>query len=347
MSERMTNILGYLTLAAILGAIWILFGEDPGREQGARGEPTFKGLAERINETALIKLDFIDESLSLERTGDTWAVVERDGYRADTGKVRAFLRGLARSERREPKTASTDRFEQIGLGADATRIQLADDTGGSLLDISMGNRKDSANGRSLTYVFQATDTRSWLVTGLEAAPVDPTEWLDKDLLAISESRIRSVSVNGTRLQRALDDTEFQVADLAAGETMAPSYKRAEPARTLSSLSFEDVQKITNPLAEPVGQTELATHDGLIVSITLFVLGEDNWAQLSARYDSAAASEGEAGELPAAPADGAAEATALSSKTRGWLFKLSSIDADIVKQDRSDFVNSAETDAASS
>lgn len=103
MSERMTNILGYLTLAAILAAIWILFGEDPAREQGARGERTFAGLAERVNETAGITLSQGDEQLVVSRNDDAWQVDNRGGYPADADKVRALLRGFARSERREPK----------------------------------------------------------------------------------------------------------------------------------------------------------------------------------------------------------------------------------------------------
>lgn len=56
MSERLTNILGYLTLVAILAAIWVMFGEDPSREQGGRGEATFEGLSERINDAAGIAI---------------------------------------------------------------------------------------------------------------------------------------------------------------------------------------------------------------------------------------------------------------------------------------------------
>lgn len=347
MSERMTNILGYLTLAAILGAIWILFGEDPTRDQGARGERTFAGLAERVNETASLSLAKGDESLRLERSGDTWGVVQRNSYPANVEMIRAFLRGLALSKRREPKTANPVRFDRLGLGESATRVRLADDTGGSLLDVSMGTRKENTSGRSLTYIFQETDTRAWLVGGLENAPLDPAEWLDTGLLDINEARIRSVTVNGTVLERGAAETAFRVAGLADGETGAAAYKLAEPSRTLSGLSLIDVQKTGNPLVDPIASVEAVTHDGLIVSIAVFMMGEDNWAQIDARHDVAAASEGEAGILPEVPGDGPSEAASIAQKTKGWLFKLSSFDADILKQERSDFVDSPEADAAAS
>ena len=342
MSERMTNILGYLTLAAILAAIWILFGEDPSREQGARGERTFAGLAERVNETARITLANGGEQLVLTRADDSWRVENRSGYSANTDKVRSLLRGFARSERREPKTANPERFDTLELGDAATTVILADETGGTLLNVRIGKRKEGGSGRSLTFIFQETDTRAWLVSGIEDVPVDATEWLATDLLGLAEQRIRSVTLNDVTLSRPLGGAGYSVAGLADGETAVASYKLAEPARTLAGLDLADVEQTANPLMEPTGTGELLTHDGLRVRFTLFEQSDATWVQLEADYDAARASEGEAGELPQAPADGQAEEAELNAKLRGWLFKLSSFDADILKQNRADFV---ETDAA--
>ncbi len=347
MSERMTNILGYLTLAAILGAIWILFGEDPTRDQGARGERTFTGLADRVNETSTLRLTKKDDSVTLERVDGAWTVQERAGYAADGNKVRSFLRGLAVSERREPKTANAERFDRLGLGVEATRVQLLDDTAGDLLDFRMGTRKENASGRSLTYIFQEKDTRSWLVGGLNEASLDAVEWLEPDVLNIDPARIRSLDINGVQLERALNETEFRVADLADTEVEVASYKRAEPARTLSGLTLDDVEKNGNPLMDPVSNIELVTHGGLVISMIVFEKGEDHWAQVTARHDITIAADGLAGELPSAPEDGAGEAAQISQKTKGWLFKLSSFDANILVQGRADFVETDDEGAATS
>jgi len=345
MSERMTNILGYLTLGAILVAIWILFGEDPNRDQGGRGEPTFSGLADRINETAKLVLKKDEQTLTLERQGENWIVAERSGYAANAEKVRAFLRGLAVSKRREPKTANPERFAKLGLGTESTKVQLADDTGGVLIDIEMGTRVD--NGRSLTYIFQPTDTRAWLVSGLNAAPLEPTEWLDQSLPTIALERIRTINLTGVSLTSALGENDFIVEGLKETENMAAAFRRAEPARTLVGLSLEDVRKTTNPLADPVGTVEAITHDGLKLTLILYEMEDASWGQLTAVYDAVLADQGEAGQLPEAPADGAVEAAAFNEKTRGWLFKLTSFDAEILRQNRADFVELTETDAAGS
>lgn len=347
MSERMTNILGYLTLAAIMAAIWILFGEDPTRDQGARGERTFAGLSERINETAAITLTKTDAAVSLVREGEQWQVASKFGYPADQEQVRSVLRGFALSERREPKTANASRFPALELGDAATNVVLSDDTGGVLLDVQAGKRKEGGSGRSLTYIFQATDTRSWLVSGIEALPMDPTEWLDTSLLDIAPQRIQSVTLNGVTLTRELGDTNYSVASIADGEVPAASFKLAEPARTLGRLSLEDIQKTANPLMDPVANGTLKTHDGLTLTVTLFDSDDDNWVQLDANYSAEDASEGDAGTLDGAPADGAAEAAAIDERVQGWLFKVSGFAADILRQTRDDFIESSDADAAAS
>ena len=125
MSQRLTNILGFLTLFAILGAIWVMFGEDPTRDQGARGERTFAGLEERINEVAALEIKQGDITITIEKSGSEWHLKERGGYLVDSDKVRAVLRGIALSARREPKTANKSRYARLGLGDDALKIGRA------------------------------------------------------------------------------------------------------------------------------------------------------------------------------------------------------------------------------
>lgn len=344
MSERMTNILGYLTLAAILAAIWILFGEDPSRDQGARGERTFSGLAERINETATITLSKADQSVTLHRDGEKWRVASKSDYPADDAQVRAFLRGFALSERREPKTANQDRFSILELGPLATLVTLADDTGGPLLEVQIGKRKEGGSGRSLTYIFQPTDTRAWLVSGIEDASLDASEWLEQSLFDVSEDRIRSVILNGVTLERALGAGNFTVSGIAEGETPVAAYKLAEPARTLARLSLLDVQHTTNPLMDPAASGAFITHDGLRIAFTLYESGNDKWIQLAAEHSLDLVSEG---ALVDAPENSAGEAQNLNAKLRGWLFKISDFDANILMQTRTDFVESPETDVNAS
>lgn len=337
MSERLTNILGYLTLFAILGAIWVMFGEDPSLRQGARGEPTFEGMAERINEVHSLSVIKGNEKVTVKRGDDGWLVNERSNYRADSEKIIAVLRGIALSERREPKTANKERYDRLGLGDSALKIALRDETDGLLLEFDMGSRKDFADGRSLSYISQKRDTRSWLVTGLAETFASPGWWLKRPLLNIRQGRISDVIINGTWLTRKLGAQNFTLQGLRADETAAGYWVLADPARIISSLSFEDVQAVTNPLADAAGLLELSSHDGLSMTVKLFVLEGAHWAQLSAEFSADERNEGEAGELQEAPEDGVAEVAAINEATRGWLFKLSEADAKILLRKREDFL----------
>ncbi|WP_417450432.1 DUF4340 domain-containing protein [Kordiimonas sp.] len=324
-------------MIAILGAIWVMFGEDPARDQGARGEATFEGLADRINDAAGIAVGQGDTTTHLNKVGGEWRVIERDGYKADRAVVNDFLRGLALSERREPKTSNEQRFDKLGLGDDALAIKVLDSDDNALLSFQMGTRKDSPNGRSLTYIFQKKDTRSWLVSGLANTSADPAWWLDAEVLDVAENRFSRISYGDIRLERPLGDSKYVIADLVEGEIAQADWQLRDPARVLSNLNFDDVRKMGNPLTDPVGALSAETYDGLAVRLTLFEISGAVWAQVSADYDADHADEGESGTLPAAPADGAAEAAAIIERTRGWLFKLSDYDAKVLLRKRADFL----------
>lgn len=339
MSERLTNILGYLTLFAILGAIWVMFGEDPTLRQGARGEPTFEGMAERINEVhRLTVTQGSGAGVTLLRRGDTWQVKERSGYEADNEKIVTILRGVALSERREPKTANIERFDRLGLGDTALKISLYDDTDGLLLEFDMGSRKDFADGRSLSYISQKRDTRSWLVTGLAETSASAGWWLKRPLLSIAQGRVSDVIISGTWLTRKAGDQNFTLQGLRADETAAGYWVLADPARVISSLSFDDVKALANPLVEAVSTLELSTYDGLSMLVKLYEIEDGYWAQLSAAFDADARNQGAAGELQGAPEDGVAEAAAINELTRGWLFKMSEADARVLLRKRANFLS---------
>ena len=343
MSQRLTNILGYLTLFALLGAIWILFGEDQARDQGGRGDRTFAGMESRINDVQVLALVSGEQTVTLERGEAGWLLRERDGYRADDAKIRAVLRGIALSERREPKTANAKRFERIGLGEKAVKVTLLDIDGTDMLTFDAGKRSAVSGDRSLTYILQQSDTRSWLVTALGEVSADPAWWLDKALIDIDEARVCRITLGDAVLTRALGQSDLALDSLTAEEKQVPAWKLSEPLRSLAGLSFTDVIALGNPLSETVANAELVTHDGLRITAGLYDRDGATWAQLAATFDAELLSTGEAGELPAAPADGAAEAEALQGRFRGWIFKLAPYDAETLKRGRSDFIEAQEAD----
>ncbi|WP_374765085.1 DUF4340 domain-containing protein [Yunchengibacter salinarum] len=370
MSTRLTTLLGWLTLLAVLGAIWVLFGEPPGATKGGRGEPLFPELANRINSADRLELTGQDRQVTLARADGAWRVTDRAGYPADQARVRDVLRGLVLSRRREPKTANADWFARIGLGEKAVTLTVLRGTGTRLAQLDLGERSANRAGDSLTYVKRTDEPRSWLVTGLPRVSANPGFWIDKTLLGVDQVAIRSVALGGpdrtsATLARQAPDEAFVLADMAEDETPVSRWSRREPARVLSGLSPEDVRSGNNPIDAPVGHVTLTGFDGLVVRLALFdgaALGAEEglWARISADVAETLPADGDdqAGEeTPAADApaeaplaeDGAAEepsdasegpqarAAALMVRTRGWLYRLPADAADVLTRDRSAFL----------
>ena len=336
MSERLTNILGYLTLFAILGAIWVLFGEDPSKEQGARNEPTFSAIAQKINDVAKIDIQSNQGNVSLERTEAGWVVGNRDRYKADDEKVREFLRGVAKSERREPKTANKSRFDVLGLGEEALNVSLSDESGAPILRYAMGKRKENAtSGRSLTYIYQSKDTRSWLVSALAEAQADPAWWLNHGLFSFDDARVSDVTVNGVWLTRKFGDTDFKLQGVKATEQALPNWRLHSPARAIANFRFVDAKKLGNPLAEPFAQAVLNTYDGMVVTVDIYQMDGARWAKISAAYDDTLRLDTDSLKTVA---EVQAEIADITAKTREWVFKLSEIDAGTLSSVRADFIS---------
>lgn len=346
MSERLTNILGYLTLFAVLAAIWVLFGEDPTLDQGARGEHTFAALDKHINDATELDLKAGDKTAVIKHGKGGWVVIERDDYPADMSKLVGVLRGMALSKRRDPKTGNKDHFDRIGLGGKALAITLKGKDGKTLAQFDMGTRKDGADGRSLTYIYQEKDTRAWLVTGLAEAKADPVWWLDTRVLDLDESRFAQLKIGDATLTRPLGSEDFTLEGLKKGEEAAPVWELREPSRALAYLSVTDVRKVANPLMDPKGKVVATTHDGLTLTLTLYSMDGGTWAQVAASFDAKAREDGKAGELKGAPVDGAKEAADIDARTRGWLYRLSDRTGELFTRTRKDFLK-AKTDAAKS
>jgi len=349
MSEKLINILGCLTLVTILGAAWVMFGEDPKKEQGARGERIFAGLEKRINEAQSFTVTQDGNTVTVEKSGDVWAVQERSGYKAEKKRVVDFLRGVALSDRREPKTANKDLYARLGLGGKALKVALKDDTGGQLLAFDMGKRSGGRKDKkSLTYVSQERDTRSWLVTGLAEASADPVWWLEKKVLAVGYERVVLAQVGEVQLTRKEGERDFELADLKEGEEAISKWQLLEPARMISNLTFEDVQKVSNPLSDPVGTAFIKTNDGLKVTLTLYKIDDAIWAQAAAAVDlpefvdgaeaEEAMSQGNRDDLYA---DRQEEVANINAKIGGWLFKLSDNDGSTLTRERRDFLTSGD------
>lgn len=321
MSERLTSILGWLTLAAILAALWVLFGEDPSLEQGARQGPLYEAMADRLDQLQQISVGNLRAQTTLVRGDTGWVIKERSDYPASHAMVARLTTGLVRSTRREPKTTRKEKFPVLGLGGAAVGIRFQDANGEPLFpSLDVGTRSEGGSGRSLTYVYKTGDSRAWLVTDMPALSAEPEAWINTDLMDLDQSLIAEVDYGSFKLVRD-EAGAFTLENLAEGETAASPFKLMDPARIFAGLKAEDVQALSNPLSEPVTTLGLVTADGLRLDFTLFMLGNQSWVQVKASGTGA---------------------EAYAAKLTGWVFAIGEPEAEIMNRSRTDYLQLPDT-----
>ena len=344
MSQRLTSVLGWLTLVLVIGALWVLFGEDPTKNAGERGGPLFDDGATRFEAAEKLSLTSGGDVAGLVKVGDTWVVATRDDFPADAAKVRALLRGLILSKRREPKTGNLKRFDQLGLGEDGLALLVSNQTQ-ELASLKVGKRSEGATGRSLTYVYRDGDSRAWLVSDLPALTAQSSDWLADILSDIDDARLKSASFPGYTLERSAQGMVPALSGLQDGEEMEPDWKRTGAFRTLGRLAYQDVKALGNPLYDPLTTVTLDSFDGLRLTFTVYELNDGAdalWFALKADYDGARAvsDSAETTVIEGAPADGASEAAALNAAATGWLFKATDAMKDVLTRGRDGYITAA-------
>ena len=352
MTQRQTTVLGFVTLIAVLAAIWLAFGQRGGStvDEGV-GQPLVAGLAERINDVTHVHLTGPDGETMLTRVNGDWQVAERDGYRADADKVREMLVGLVRAERLEPKTANPDRFDRLGLDADqGVTVTLEAGAGERITTVRVGRRR-FAGTNPRTFVLPDGEERSWLVSSLPSIGSGPVVWLDREVAEVARARLAGVTLTHpggevVRITRAGPaDTNFTLEGLGEGEALTTPSAANAPATALLSVRADDVARLDafEDAREAMVDARYHTFDGLTVDVALFTAGGETWAGLTAAYDPAAATEADApAAMPDAPADGAQEAAELNRRWAGWAYKLPAFKVDDMVKNRVDLVAAEES-----
>jgi len=351
MSQRQTTILGVLTLAAVLVAVWLLFGERTGHEGAElRGRALFPELGERINAVATITVEGPKNTATLERSSGDWTIAEKGGYPAASGKLRDLLSALLESEIRQRKTSNPDLYERIGLGESAVTLRLLDGEGEAVARLAAGQRQRGDDGFT-TFVRKGDQDRALLVDALPEIRPEASQWLPDNLLELSRSRVKAVTVEhrdapAVRVEREAPDGEFALADKREDEQYSGYQPAGRLATAYTTLPIADVRPEGEvDLGEPQATARLAAFDGLTLEMEIFDTGDETgavWLGLEAAYEKPSGKEGPK-EMPDAPEDGQGEADRLNERAAGWLFRIESGKAGALTRKREELVEPKQED----
>lgn len=324
--------LAIVTAVLLVGAVWVSLRPNDGSPDQLRESSLLPGLSGRISDLGRVELKRKNDRVTLVLEEAVWVVKSLGNYPADSSKIRNLVQGLVLARRLAPKSSNRNLFDRMGLGEDATTVELFSTDGDPILALDLGKRRlRSQEGASETFVFIETDGRAWTAKGLAEASTDPLDWVERVVAAISGVRIREVSLapaDGASflLLRPQPNAETLSVITADGETNDADEFRAE--RLMSWLSELQLENLLAASEIPQQALEIATasyttFDGLVIKLRVLEVAGTSYVRLAAHYDEAlvAAKAGEAVPAGSRPAD--QEADALNHLWQGWAYKISS------------------------
>lgn len=248
-----------------------------------------------LNEVAQIHLKQKDAEITVERSGDTWAVKERWGYPANFTEISDFLRKLWELKPVQDVEVGPSQYGRLELNTgegsstnSGTLVEFKDGKGTALKSVVFGKKfmKESAGGGPMggggeypvgRYVMvPGNPAKVWLVNET-FANVEPKadQWISKDFIKVE--KVKSVSVdrpgetNDWSVARETESGEWKMASLAESEKF-DNAKASSLNYALSSPSFNDIAapELTleqTGLKEPT-IAKLETFEGFVYTINI-------------------------------------------------------------------------------
>jgi len=323
----------------------------------ATGDKLLPKLADSIRQVAQIEIRQGDNSVVLEKKGDSWGVKDRGGYPVDVAKVRTLLVALGEAELIESKTRRTDRYATLELedpaekSAKSRLVRMTGAKGDAIAEVVIGKKRPevySTGKAGGTYVRKPGDPQSWLASVDLDASLSVKDWVKTSVLTMDTGKISriSIEISGEQVLKverpaagakdAKDDKDAKDAKEAKAPAETPKLgfigfpgegKKLKDAgaaeaiaRAVSSIEMEDVRKLAPPPAG-VSVVKIEIADGPTTTVRLRKDGDAHWLSI------AATGEGEAKKA----------ADEITGRTKDWEFKIPASKAESILKKRTDLL----------
>lgn len=294
MNQKTLIGLAVAAFVAIVIAFAVNRSNQP-RSEGGETESAYlvPALKDHVNDVDKVVVTGAESKVvaTLTRGASGWAIAEKSGFAADTGKLREFLLKLADAKLVEQKTSNKDKYATLGVEdvADKDAKSVEVELGGLQKPVKLiiGN----GNQHGGTFVRRAGEAESWLASGSLSVDKKTENWLRKDLTDIAATRVSSVDITRpdgktVRIAKSAEgDANFKLADIPKGREAGSDYAINGPAATLGGLKFDDAVPAKDaPPAEKPLKARFATFDGLVVDVTAWEKDGKDYAQFAAAED---------------------------------------------------------------
>ena len=288
MTNRTVTVLA--AALVVLGAVALIAQYDPQPPAPGGGLllPDLGEDLDRVTRVSVVGAGSAPVATLVRGEDGSWSVAEKDGYPADTEKVRQTLISLAEARIVEPKTANPDFYDRLGVegvedeAAGGVAVTL---TGADMpVNVIVGDTE----GTSQVYVRQADQAQSFLVDRNPDVGNETTDWLATEILAIPGDRMARVTVthpDGEVVSVSKADSEqsnFELEEIPPGRELQYASVANVMGNVLSSLNLQDVEPRTDT-DEPVTVTEFVTFDGLAITAESVEREDEAWVAFRAEY----------------------------------------------------------------
>jgi hypothetical protein len=315
MKPRTLAVLVVIAVLALAGGWYFGAAERPGEQQAySGGRLMFADLAPRLQDAARIEIVHQGKPTAIAKHGDSWGLVDRDGYPVQASKLRGMLTALTELRLVEPRTTDPEQFGRIGLEDPTAKtgssnlLRVLDASGKPIAALIVGHRRVRTQGNvpEQVYVRRPDENSTWLAEGSLQVDADPQLWLDRDVMNIDHGRVESVEVTrGDETLKLARDGQKLAIKAPADHPALEDYKLDDVDRGLELLTFQDVQSDKAPVGEKIGQSVYTMTDGLAVTATVFKGEKDIWARFAATGKDKAKDE----------------ADKLNARLAGWTYEL--------------------------
>jgi Domain of unknown function (DUF4340) len=337
MQKRHLILLASATVILVAVAIVALASGDRGVSRAAPGERAFPALAAKLGDVASVTLWRNGSTLTLIRDGDGWLVAEKGNYPANAGKISQLALAMADLTLVEPKTQNPDLYprlevEEPGKGKSAL-VSVKDKSGGVVADAIVGKRRYDrlGAGNDGVYLRKSGDARAWLARGSLDPSGEPSSWLERRVIDISQQKIAKVTLtqpDGAKLVigRSTPEAKFAVEDAPADAKFKSESLISGPAAALETLDLDDVKPRTElPVPDKgVATASFTTFDGLTVDVRLEEHDKVNWIAITAAGSGTAE----------------AEAKKIDERVSRWTYAIPAYKANLLKTKLADLIEPA-------
>ncbi len=310
-----------IMLAGIAGVMILLAGlnslmkRDSARLDERMGQPVIEGFAAMRADASEIGVQLADDSYTLMRTRNGWAMKEAGGYPVRADRLASLATGLETLSWGEGRTSDPDKFGRIGLsdpreGGSGALLTIIDSEGQMAAQIITGRKGD------YLYARQPDDTRAYRVIGDLPPLYSRDAWLDLDIIDINSDAVRAVRLTDETgkslyLKRSVGGSSrsFRPGPPYHDYRLVSRIAASTPALALTRFAPIDVKPAAKLTTRPVARHITETYDGLEVDLKAYREPDGLYVTLRAI---------EAGE-------GARRGSTINEKASDWAFQLSEYD----------------------